>query len=80
MFVIPMAVMAELAPSGLLTFAVKLTLQLLPPDTIVQEEGLGVRVPDITPPLPTAQLVPFQEVPDVQTAVPGLESSNVLLL
>jgi hypothetical protein len=46
--VIPLAVTAEVAPSGLITFPVKVTLQLLPPVEMTQVGDDGVRVPDIT--------------------------------
>ena len=66
---IPLAVIAEGLVSGFVTLALNIALQLLPPEMMVQETGLGVRVPDIVPPIPVPHFVPSQTVPGVQVAL-----------
>jgi len=69
-------VTAETA-TGLVVAQLRVTLQVLAPAAMVQEEEAGVRVPDAAG---AWHLVPLQVVPDAQLAVATLLSSSTALL
>ena len=68
--VIPLAVMEVGVPSGLVMLQFKFTLQLFWPTEMVQEVGLGARLPDMGPGEVLHVLVAVsQVVPEAQLAV-----------